>query len=167
MTDTDKSDNWNTLSPAEKKLSIFLFIILLFVVVKVFFNRENLSKLHSNIEKSQIDQITQNAVKESVKSAQSILHSTPVTAESPQAPEQALAVVPAPAVAPAPAPAVAPAPASTVAPAPVVVQAPAVAPAPVVVQAPAAEPPQPAPIKKAEPLRKPAKKVEDNLIDLL
>ena len=130
-------------------LSIFLFIILLFVVVKVFFNRENLSQLHSNIEKSQIDQITQNAVKESVKSAQSILHSTPVTAESPQAPEQALAVVSAPAVAPAPAP------------------APAVVSAPVVVPAPAAEPPQPAPIKKAEPPRKPAKKVEDNLIDLL
>ena len=47
-------------------LSIFLFIILVAVVVKVFFNKENVEKLHANISASGIDQIAENAAAKSV-----------------------------------------------------------------------------------------------------
>lgn len=135
---------WKCAQKIAFVLSIFLFIILLLVVVKVFFNQENLSKLHSNIENSQIDQITQNAVKESVESAQKILNSTPAPVESTPAP--------------APAPVAVPTQASTE---PLAAQA---APA---VSVPAVKPPVTAPVKKEAPATKPAKKLEDNLVDLL
>ena len=132
-------------------LSIFLFIILVAVVVKVFFNKENVEKLHANISASGIDQIAENAAAKSVDAVKSSWS---------QQVEKAPAVKPAPAettpasvadAAPAKAaPAVKPAPAAATVPAP----------APVVKAAPAVKP-----AEKVE--KKPAGKLEDNLIDLL
>ena len=124
-------------------LSIFLFIILVAVVVKVFFNKENVEKLHANISASGIDQIAENAAAKSVDAVKSSWS---------QQVENAPAVKPAPAET---------TPASVADAAPVKA-APAVkpAPAPVVKAAPAVKP-----AEKVE--KKPAGKLEDNLIDLL
>ena len=132
-------------------LSIFLFIILVAVVVKVFFNKENVEKLHANISASGIDQIVENAAAKSVEAVKS--------SWSHQG-ENASAVKPAP-VETAPAPVADAAPAKAV---------PAVKPAPA-----AATVPAPAQVVKAAPAvktaekveKKPAGKLEDNLIDLL
>ena len=132
-------------------LSIFLFIILVAVVVKVFFNKENVEKLHANISASGIDQIAENAAAKSVDAVKS---------PRSQQGENAPAVKPAPAE-------TAPAPVADAAPAKAV---PAVKPAPA-----AATVPAPAQVVKAAPAvnpsekveKKPAGKLEDNLIDLL
>ena len=156
-------------------LSIFLFIILVAVVVKVFFNKENVEKLHANISASGIDQIAENAAAKSVDAVKSSWS---------QQGENAPAVKPVPAeTAPAPVadatpakavPAVKPSPAET-APAPVADATPAKA-VPAVKPAPAAATvPAPAQVVKAAPAvnpsekveKKPAGKLEDNLIDLL
>ena len=132
-------------------LSIFLFIILVAVVVKVFFNKENVEKLHANISASGIDQIAENAAAKSVDAVKSSWS---------QQGENAPAVKPVPAE-------TAPAPVADATPAKAV---PAVKPAPA-----AATVPAPAQVVKAAPAvnpsekveKKPAGKLEDNLIDLL